>query len=54
VRRRVPVSVGEGGTREAWVYVYNESVGGALGPGRPRVGSGDWRAHLAARAPVSR
>jgi gamma-glutamylcyclotransferase (GGCT)/AIG2-like uncharacterized protein YtfP len=44
VRRRVPVHVDGGACREAWVYVYKGP------PGRgPRIPSGDWRAHLAAR-----
>jgi gamma-glutamylcyclotransferase (GGCT)/AIG2-like uncharacterized protein YtfP len=44
VRRRVPVQLDGGDTREAWIYVYNGP------PGRgPRIVSGDWGAHVAAR-----
>lgn len=43
VRRRVPVRVGDGPPREAWVYVYHGP------PGRgPRIPSGDWLVRLAA------
>jgi gamma-glutamylcyclotransferase (GGCT)/AIG2-like uncharacterized protein YtfP len=44
VRQRVAVLIGDGSTREAWVYVYQ-------GPGGrgPRIESGDWRAHLGTR-----
>jgi gamma-glutamylcyclotransferase (GGCT)/AIG2-like uncharacterized protein YtfP len=44
VRRRVAVLIGDGSTREAWVYVYN----GPAGQGS-RIDSGDWRAHVDAR-----
>jgi len=49
VRRRAPVRLDGGPVRDAWVYVYNGL------PGRgPRIPSGDWRAHVAARrVPVS-
>lgn len=44
VRRRAPVQMTGGAPREAWFYVYNGP------PGRgPRIPSGDWRAHVAAR-----
>ncbi|MBI3456918.1 MAG: gamma-glutamylcyclotransferase [Candidatus Rokubacteria bacterium] len=48
VRQRVAVLIGDGSTREAWVYVYN-------GPPErgPRVESGDWRAHVVERGAVS-
>lgn len=49
VRRRVTVEMVDGSGREAWVYVYN----GPPGPA-PRIPSGDWRAHLAARAAGAR
>lgn len=49
VRRRVAVLIGDGSTREAWVYVYN----GPTGRG-PRIVSGDWRAHVTARKQLSR
>jgi gamma-glutamylcyclotransferase (GGCT)/AIG2-like uncharacterized protein YtfP len=49
VRRRVAVLIGDGSTREAWIYVYN----GPPGRGAP-VASGDWRAHVAARNTLSR
>jgi gamma-glutamylcyclotransferase (GGCT)/AIG2-like uncharacterized protein YtfP len=49
VRRRVAVLIGDGSTREAWIYVYN----GPPGRGTP-VASGDWRAHVAARNTLSR
>jgi len=43
-RPRVPVFLEDGSSREAWLYTYNGP------PGRgPRIPSGDWRAHLAAR-----
>jgi gamma-glutamylcyclotransferase (GGCT)/AIG2-like uncharacterized protein YtfP len=48
VRRRVPVRLDDGDVREAWIYVYNRPLGGPPGRG-PRIPSGDWRAHLAAR-----
>jgi gamma-glutamylcyclotransferase (GGCT)/AIG2-like uncharacterized protein YtfP len=49
VRRRVAVLIGDGSTREAWVYVYNGP------PGRgARIESGDWRAHVATRGAPSR
>jgi gamma-glutamylcyclotransferase (GGCT)/AIG2-like uncharacterized protein YtfP len=44
VRRRAPVHLADGATREAWLYVYN----GPAGRG-PRIPSGDWRAHLRVR-----
>ncbi len=44
LRRRAPVQLDDGQLREAWLYVYNGP------PGRgPRIPSGDWRAHRAAR-----
>jgi gamma-glutamylcyclotransferase (GGCT)/AIG2-like uncharacterized protein YtfP len=47
-RQRVAVLIGDGSTREAWVYVYKGP------PGRgPRIESGDWRAHLATRGAPS-
>jgi gamma-glutamylcyclotransferase (GGCT)/AIG2-like uncharacterized protein YtfP len=47
LRRRVAVLIGDGSSREAWIYVLNEH---ARPPARgPRIQSGDWRAHLAAR-----
>jgi gamma-glutamylcyclotransferase (GGCT)/AIG2-like uncharacterized protein YtfP len=49
VRRRVAVLIGDGSSREAWVYVYN----GPSGRGR-RIESGDWRAHVATRGAPSR
>jgi gamma-glutamylcyclotransferase (GGCT)/AIG2-like uncharacterized protein YtfP len=49
LRRRVAVLIGDGSTREAWVYVYN----GLPGRGTP-IASGDWRAHVAARDTLSR
>ena len=49
VRRTAPVTLADGAARDAWVYVYNGP------PGRgPRIESGDWRAHVAARGAVSR
>ena len=49
VRRRATVETGGAATPEAWLYVYNGP------PGRgPRIPSGDWRAHVLARDPVSR
>jgi len=49
VRRTATVRPAGGSPREAWVYVYN-------GPPRcgPRIESGDWRAHVAARRAVAR
>ncbi len=48
VRRQAPVELPEGPARAAWLYVYNGP------PGRgPRVPSGDWRVHAAARRPQS-
>jgi gamma-glutamylcyclotransferase (GGCT)/AIG2-like uncharacterized protein YtfP len=49
VRRRVTVELDGGTSGDAWVYVYNGP------PGRgPRIPSGDWRVHVAARrVPVS-
>ena len=52
VRRRVAVLVGDGSTREAWVYVYNDR-GGPAGP-PPRIASGDWRAHVTKRGALPR
>ncbi|HSE96341.1 MAG TPA: gamma-glutamylcyclotransferase family protein [Methylomirabilota bacterium] len=49
VRRRVAVERPDLSAPDAWVYVYNGP------PGRgPRIPSGDWRAHLAARAAGTR
>ena len=53
VRRPVLVTT-DGGTRDAWVYVYNPAVGGAPTERGPRIQSGDWRAHVTARRAVSR
>jgi gamma-glutamylcyclotransferase (GGCT)/AIG2-like uncharacterized protein YtfP len=48
LRRPAPVVLADGSSREAWVYVYNGP------PGRgPRIPSGDWRTHVAARGAVS-
>ncbi len=47
LRQRVAVLIGDGSTREAWVYVYNERTG-PPDPGS-RIESGDWRAHVASR-----
>jgi len=49
VRQRVAVQLGDGPSRDAWLYVYN----GPSGRGS-RIDSGDWRAHVAARGAVSR
>jgi gamma-glutamylcyclotransferase (GGCT)/AIG2-like uncharacterized protein YtfP len=47
VRRRGSVRLDEGSSLDAWLYLYNDLWGP---PGRgPRIPSGDWRAHLAAR-----
>lgn len=43
VRRRV--NLGGGGERVCWLYRYDGPIRGA-----PRVGSGDWRTHLAVRS----
>jgi gamma-glutamylcyclotransferase (GGCT)/AIG2-like uncharacterized protein YtfP len=49
LRRRAAVRLDAGETREAWIYVYNGP------PGRgPRILSGDWRAHVAARGAARR
>jgi gamma-glutamylcyclotransferase (GGCT)/AIG2-like uncharacterized protein YtfP len=48
LRQTVPVERADAAVKEAWVYVYNERFGPAESRG-PRVESGDWRAHLAAR-----
>jgi gamma-glutamylcyclotransferase (GGCT)/AIG2-like uncharacterized protein YtfP len=49
VRRPVPVELDDAAVREAWVYVYNGP------PGRgPRILSGDWRGHRAARGSAAR
>jgi gamma-glutamylcyclotransferase (GGCT)/AIG2-like uncharacterized protein YtfP len=50
LRRTVPVHLPDGAVRDAWTYVYNEGSGPAASRG-PRIESGDWRAHLAGRAP---
>jgi gamma-glutamylcyclotransferase (GGCT)/AIG2-like uncharacterized protein YtfP len=49
LRRRVAVLIGDGSTREAWIYVYN----GPPGRGAP-IASGDWRAHVVERDSLSR
>ncbi len=51
VRRRGAVRVEDGSSLDAWLYLYNDP-GGPPGRG-PRIPSGDWRAHLAARADLS-
>jgi gamma-glutamylcyclotransferase (GGCT)/AIG2-like uncharacterized protein YtfP len=49
VRRPVAVQLDDAAVREAWVYVYNGP------PGRgPRILSGDWRGHRAARGSAAR
>ena len=48
LRRRARVELPDGRGADAWLYVYNPSVGGPPERG-PRVDSGDWRAHVTAR-----
>jgi len=47
LRRRVAVLIGDGSTREAWVYVLNDR--GTPPDRTSRIESGDWRAHVATR-----
>jgi gamma-glutamylcyclotransferase (GGCT)/AIG2-like uncharacterized protein YtfP len=51
IRSRIPITLDDGGTEEAWVYFYNAPLGRA-----PRIASGDYLAHLElkldARRPV--
>jgi gamma-glutamylcyclotransferase (GGCT)/AIG2-like uncharacterized protein YtfP len=53
LRRRVAVLIGDGSTREAWIYVLNERGRGRLPARGPRITSGDWRAHVATRPALS-